>query len=102
VIGVFFARLRAVTRAVAARRGDHDAGRRRDLRPRDGTIVVSFASSIGATLAFLVARYVLRDSVQARFGARLAEIDKGIEREGAFYLFTLRLVPLCPSSSSTC
>jgi dihydrolipoamide dehydrogenase len=61
-----------------------------------GTIVVSFASSIGATLAFLAARYVLRDSVQARFGTRLAEIDKGIEKEGAFYLFTLRLVPLFP------
>ncbi|WP_280151087.1 bifunctional TVP38/TMEM64 family protein/FAD-dependent oxidoreductase [Piscinibacter sp. XHJ-5] len=61
-----------------------------------GTIVVSFASSIGATLAFLAARYVLRDAVQARFGARLAEIDKGIEKEGPFYLFTLRLVPLFP------
>ena len=61
-----------------------------------GTVVVSFASSIGATLAMLVARYVLRDSVQARFGARLADIDKGIAREGPFYLFTLRLVPLFP------
>lgn len=61
-----------------------------------GTVVVSFASSIGATLAFLAARYVLRDSVQARFGARLAEVDKGIEKDGAFYLFTLRLVPLFP------
>jgi pyruvate/2-oxoglutarate dehydrogenase complex dihydrolipoamide dehydrogenase (E3) component/uncharacterized membrane protein YdjX (TVP38/TMEM64 family) len=61
-----------------------------------GLLVASFASSIGATLAMLVARYVLRDSLQARFGARLAEIDKGIEREGAFYLFTLRLVPLFP------
>jgi len=61
-----------------------------------GTIVVSFASSIGATLAFLASRFVLRDSVQARFGARLAEIDKGVEKEGAFYLFTLRLVPLIP------
>ncbi len=61
-----------------------------------GTIVVSFASSIGATLAFLAARYVLRDAVQARFGKRLAEVDKGIERDGAFYLFTLRLVPLFP------
>ncbi len=61
-----------------------------------GTMVVSFASSIGATLAMLVARYVLRDSVQARFGARLADIDKGIAREGPFYLFTLRLVPLFP------
>ncbi|HEY6511412.1 MAG TPA: FAD-dependent oxidoreductase [Burkholderiaceae bacterium] len=61
-----------------------------------GTIIVSFASSIGATLAFLAARFVLRDSVQARFGARLAEIDKGVAKEGAFYLFTLRLVPLVP------
>jgi pyruvate/2-oxoglutarate dehydrogenase complex dihydrolipoamide dehydrogenase (E3) component/uncharacterized membrane protein YdjX (TVP38/TMEM64 family) len=61
-----------------------------------GTLVVSFASSIGATLAMLVSRYVLRDSVKARFGARLADIDKGIARDGAFYLFTLRLVPVFP------
>jgi pyruvate/2-oxoglutarate dehydrogenase complex dihydrolipoamide dehydrogenase (E3) component/uncharacterized membrane protein YdjX (TVP38/TMEM64 family) len=61
-----------------------------------GTVVVSFASSIGATLAMLVSRYVLRDSVKDKFGARLADIDKGIEREGAFYLFTLRLVPIFP------
>ena len=61
-----------------------------------GTVIVSFASSIGATLAFLAARFLLRDSVQARFGARLAEIDKGVQKEGAFYLFTLRLVPLVP------
>jgi uncharacterized membrane protein YdjX (TVP38/TMEM64 family) len=61
-----------------------------------GTLIVSFASSIGATLAFLASRYLLRDSVQARFGARLKEIDKGIEKEGSFYLFTLRLVPLIP------
>jgi len=61
-----------------------------------GTLIVSFASSIGATLAFLASRYVLRDSVQSRFGARLADIDKGIANEGAFYLFTLRLVPLFP------
>jgi pyruvate/2-oxoglutarate dehydrogenase complex dihydrolipoamide dehydrogenase (E3) component/uncharacterized membrane protein YdjX (TVP38/TMEM64 family) len=61
-----------------------------------GTLIVSFASSIGATLAFLAARFVLRDSVQSRFGARLAEIDKGVAKEGAFYLFTLRLVPLVP------
>jgi pyruvate/2-oxoglutarate dehydrogenase complex dihydrolipoamide dehydrogenase (E3) component len=58
--------------------------------------VVSFASSLGATLAMLVSRYVLRDSVKAKFGARLADIDRGIEREGAFYLFTLRLVPVFP------
>ena len=61
-----------------------------------GTVIVSFASSIGASLAFLAARFLLRDSVQARFGARLAEIDKGVQKEGAFYLFTLRLVPLVP------
>jgi pyruvate/2-oxoglutarate dehydrogenase complex dihydrolipoamide dehydrogenase (E3) component/uncharacterized membrane protein YdjX (TVP38/TMEM64 family) len=61
-----------------------------------GTVIVSFASSIGATLAFLVSRYVLRDSVQSKFSARLADIDKGIEKDGAFYLFTLRLVPLIP------
>ncbi len=62
----------------------------------NGTVIVSFASSLGATLAFLVSRYVLRDSVQSRFGARLADIDRGIVKEGAFYLFTLRLVPLIP------
>ena len=61
-----------------------------------GTVVVSFASSIGATLAMLVSRYLLRDGVKSRFGARLADIDKGVEREGAFYLFTLRLVPVFP------
>jgi pyruvate/2-oxoglutarate dehydrogenase complex dihydrolipoamide dehydrogenase (E3) component/uncharacterized membrane protein YdjX (TVP38/TMEM64 family) len=61
-----------------------------------GTVIVSFASAIGATLALLVSRYILRDSVQSKFGARLADIDKGIEREGAFYLFTLRLVPIFP------
>jgi pyruvate/2-oxoglutarate dehydrogenase complex dihydrolipoamide dehydrogenase (E3) component/uncharacterized membrane protein YdjX (TVP38/TMEM64 family) len=61
-----------------------------------GLLVVSFASSIGATLAFLASRYVLRDSVQSKFGARLAEIDKGIQKEGAFYLFTLRLIPVVP------
>ena len=61
-----------------------------------GTVIVSFASSIGATLAFLASRYVLRDWVQARFGAHLRAIDEGIAREGAFYLFTLRLIPAIP------
>ena len=61
-----------------------------------GTIIVSFASSIGATLAFLVSRYLLRDTVQTRFGERLKPINDGIQREGAFYLFTLRLVPVFP------
>jgi pyruvate/2-oxoglutarate dehydrogenase complex dihydrolipoamide dehydrogenase (E3) component/uncharacterized membrane protein YdjX (TVP38/TMEM64 family) len=61
-----------------------------------GVILVSFASAIGATLAFLAARLVLRDWVQRRFGARIAPIDAGVEKEGAFYLFALRLVPLFP------
>jgi uncharacterized membrane protein YdjX (TVP38/TMEM64 family) len=61
-----------------------------------GTLIVSFASSIGATLAFLAARFLFRDSVQARFGGRLRTIEEGIARDGAFYLFTLRLVPLFP------
>ena len=61
-----------------------------------GTVLVSFASSIGATLAFLVSRYALRDSVQAKFGNRLGEINKGIDKDGPFYLVTLRLVPLLP------
>ncbi len=61
-----------------------------------GVVIVSFASTIGATLAFLVARFLLRDMVQKRFGDRLATINRGIEREGAFYLFTLRLVPVFP------
>ena len=61
-----------------------------------GTVIVSFASSMGATLAFLAARFLFRDSVKARFGARLHALDEGINRDGAFYLFTLRLVPLFP------
>jgi pyruvate/2-oxoglutarate dehydrogenase complex dihydrolipoamide dehydrogenase (E3) component/uncharacterized membrane protein YdjX (TVP38/TMEM64 family) len=61
-----------------------------------GTVIVSFASSIGATLAFLASRYLLRDWVQARFGDKLKPINEGIAREGAFYLFALRLVPAFP------
>jgi uncharacterized membrane protein YdjX (TVP38/TMEM64 family) len=61
-----------------------------------GTLIVSFASSIGATLAFLAARFLFRDTVNARFGNQLQEIDTGVTRDGAFYLFTLRLVPLIP------
>jgi pyruvate/2-oxoglutarate dehydrogenase complex dihydrolipoamide dehydrogenase (E3) component/uncharacterized membrane protein YdjX (TVP38/TMEM64 family) len=61
-----------------------------------GTIIVSFASSMGATLAFLASRYLLRDWVQARFGDKLKPVNEGIEREGAFYLFALRLVPAFP------
>ncbi|MFW2367296.1 MAG: FAD-dependent oxidoreductase [Desulforhopalus sp.] len=61
-----------------------------------GFVLVSFASTIGATLAFLVARYLLRDSVQNRFGDRLEPINRGVAEEGAFYLFSLRLVPIFP------
>ena len=61
-----------------------------------GLILISFASSIGATLAFLVSRFLLRDNIQNRFGSHLEKINKGIEKEGAFYLFTLRLVPAFP------
>jgi pyruvate/2-oxoglutarate dehydrogenase complex dihydrolipoamide dehydrogenase (E3) component/uncharacterized membrane protein YdjX (TVP38/TMEM64 family) len=61
-----------------------------------GLLIVSFASSVGATLAFLTARFVLRDSIEARFAKRLTDINQGIEKDGAFYLFTLRLVPLVP------
>lgn len=61
-----------------------------------GTLVVSFASTIGASLACLVARFLLRDWVQNRFGDKLVTINAGIEKEGSFYLFTLRLVPIFP------
>lgn len=61
-----------------------------------GTLMVSFASTLGATLAFLVSRFVLRDWVQARFSERLKAINDGVKREGTFYLFTLRLVPVFP------
>jgi len=61
-----------------------------------GTVVVSFASTIGATLAFFVSRFLLRDWVQWKFGQRLKAINRGIESEGAFYLFTLRLIPVVP------
>src|SRR5688572_16301560 len=61
-----------------------------------GTVIVSFASSLGATLAFLTSRFVLRDSIQAKFGEKLTAINAGIEKDGPFYLFTLRLVPAFP------
>ncbi len=61
-----------------------------------GTIVVSFASSIGATLACFVARYLLRDWVRQKFGDKLTKINRGMEDEGGFYLFSLRLVPIFP------
>ncbi|MGE0436784.1 MAG: FAD-dependent oxidoreductase [Steroidobacteraceae bacterium] len=61
-----------------------------------GSVLVSFASTVGATLAMLASRYVLRESIQKKFSARLAAIDAGLARDGAFYLFTLRLVPVFP------
>lgn len=61
-----------------------------------GTVLVSFASSIGATLAFLAARFLFRDTIEQRFRERLNRINEGIERDGGFYLFSLRLVPAFP------
>jgi pyruvate/2-oxoglutarate dehydrogenase complex dihydrolipoamide dehydrogenase (E3) component/uncharacterized membrane protein YdjX (TVP38/TMEM64 family) len=61
-----------------------------------GMLIVSFASSIGATLAFLAARFFLRDSVQQRFGDKLKSFNEGVAKDGAFYLFTLRLAPIFP------
>ena len=62
----------------------------------NGVFVVSFASTIGATGAFLMTRYLFHDAIQSKFGDRLSAINSGIEREGAFYVFGLRLVPLFP------
>ena len=61
-----------------------------------GTVLVSFASVIGASCAFLISRHILRDTIQNRYGERLRTINKGIEKDGAVYLFTLRMVPIFP------
>lgn len=61
-----------------------------------GTVAVSFASTIGATLACFVSRFILRDWIQARFGDKLKTVNDGVEREGSLYLFTLRLIPVFP------
>lgn len=61
-----------------------------------GVIVVSFSSTAGATVAFLLSRYILRDTVQARFGDRLQQVNAAFEREGAFYLFAMRLITAIP------
>lgn len=61
-----------------------------------GLLLVSFASSLGATLAFLVSRFLLRDWVQSKFANYLGAVNKGIEKDGAFYLFSLRLIPVVP------
>ncbi len=60
------------------------------------TLVVSFASTIGATLACFVSRFLLRDWIQRKFSDKIAKVNEGIEKEGAFYLFTLRLIPIFP------
>src|SRR4030043_636699 len=60
------------------------------------TLVVSFASTIGATLSCIISRFLLRDWIQSRFGDRIAKVNEGIEKEGAFYLFTLGLFPPFP------
>lgn len=61
-----------------------------------GVILVSFASTTGATVAFLVSRFLLQDAIQVRFGDKLATFNRALEREGAFYLFMLRLIPAVP------
>lgn len=61
-----------------------------------GVVLVSFASTTGATVAFLLSRYLLRDTIQAKFGGKLKSFNENLEREGAFYLFTLRLIPAVP------
>ncbi|HUW25099.1 MAG TPA: TVP38/TMEM64 family protein [Gallionella sp.] len=61
-----------------------------------GVLLVSFASTIGATLAFLASRYVLRDMIQRRFGDKLKRINEGMAKDGALYLFLLRLMPIFP------
>jgi uncharacterized membrane protein YdjX (TVP38/TMEM64 family) len=61
-----------------------------------GTVLASFASSIGATLAFLASRFICRDMIEQKFGERLKTFNENIDRDGAFYLFTLRLVPIFP------
>jgi uncharacterized membrane protein YdjX (TVP38/TMEM64 family) len=59
-------------------------------------VLVSFASTIGATIAFISSRYLLRDWVQSKFGDKLGSINEGIEKDGSFYLFSLRLIPVFP------
>jgi uncharacterized membrane protein YdjX (TVP38/TMEM64 family) len=61
-----------------------------------GLIVISFASTLGATMAFFISRFLLRDFVQKKFSEKISAINQGIETEGAFYLFSLRLIPLFP------
>ena len=62
----------------------------------EGLVLVSFASTLGATIAFLLSRYFFRDAIMSRFGERLEKFNESLEQEGAFYLFTLRLIPAVP------
>lgn len=66
------------------------------FRLRPGVVLVSFASTLGATVSFLLSRYLFRDTIQSKFGERLETFNMALEREGAFYLFTLRLIPAVP------
>jgi len=61
-----------------------------------GLLLVSFSSTIGATLAFIFTRFLFHDAIQAKFGDRLQAMNEGIEKEGAFYVFGMRLVPIFP------
>lgn len=61
-----------------------------------GVVLVSFASTLGATIAFLLSRYLFRETIQTKFGGKLESFNQALEREGAFYLFTLRLIPAVP------
>jgi len=81
---------------VTARGNGNDAGGWCPVRFGWGLVIISFASTIGATLAFLVARFLFRDTLQRRYAAYLKKIDEGIHRDGAFYLATLRLIPVFP------
>ncbi|MER3546563.1 MAG: pyridine nucleotide-disulfide oxidoreductase, partial [Rhodanobacteraceae bacterium] len=62
----------------------------------EGSVIVSFGSAIGATLAMLASRFVFKDAIRKRFARRLRRVDAGIEREGAFYLLSIRLAPIFP------
>ena len=62
----------------------------------EALVLVSFASTLGATIAFLLSRYLFRDAIMNRFGDRLTKFNESLEREGPFYLFTLRLIPAVP------
>ncbi|AWW75552.1 pyridine nucleotide-disulfide oxidoreductase [Erythrobacter sp. KY5] len=96
VLGVFFAAYVAVTAASLPGAAIMTLAAGALFGLVAGTMLVSFASTLGATLAFLSSRYVLRDTIESKFGERLKAINSGLERDGAFYLFTIRMIPLFP------